>query len=72
MVGMPASIVRDYQEQFEECLGLISTSISEAGPFHPLFRCPLQRVRVEGPAVKTVLLIEFNDVVVALFPEARA
>lgn len=70
--GAPAAVVGDFKWQFEECLGLISTSIDPDGPFHPLLHCPLHSVVVEGALSETVLLISLDQVVVALFCESRA
>lgn len=72
LTGMSADRVEDFKWQFEECLGLLSTGLDPAGHFHPLFHCPLYRIVIQSQRPKTVLLVQLEDVVVALFCEDRA
>jgi hypothetical protein len=72
MVGTSASVLKDLKWQFEEYLGLISSNLGQDHPFHPLFHCQLYRVLIQGKPGELVLLIQFEQTVVALFLETRA
>lgn len=72
MAGVPNAVLKDYQWQLEECLGLISTGMGEGQPFAPLLKCPLHRVHIKGASEQVALLVQFEEVVVVLFCEIRA
>lgn len=67
------SVRADFEWQFEEYIGLISTELGgEAGAFDPLRSCPLHRASVGSHPKVTCILVSLPETTVVLCHEERA